>query len=276
MGLPQELVDYIMDILYSDLHTLKACSLTCKSMFVSTRHLIHQTLHLTPRNNQSILTREEKPRYQGQDYHDVELRFLSFMGERGLLRYVQYLHIRMFLGTFTPDTLLPHIHHFQSLDRVHTITIDHYDTVKWATHHDTCFVHFYPTLTTLTLRRPLGHYRLVLQFALQFPNLDNLSLEWMEGKHTQSGVAVPAIVGQFPPLCGNLRLAGLDDGAIHWPINFAHDIRNKVNFRSVELEGSLGDNAQYILNACAGTIENLTLVPRGFGASHFFPFGMEE
>ena len=64
MGLPQELVDHIMDMLYVDLQALKACSLTCKAMFSSTRHLIHQTLCLNVRNNNSILTREEKDKHR--------------------------------------------------------------------------------------------------------------------------------------------------------------------------------------------------------------------
>ena len=57
MGLPQELVDYTMNMLHDDLRTLKACSLTCKAMFPSTQHLIHRTLCLTRQNNQSVLTR---------------------------------------------------------------------------------------------------------------------------------------------------------------------------------------------------------------------------
>ena len=45
MGLPQEIVDHIMDMLQNDVIALKACSLTCKVMFVSARHLIHHTLY---------------------------------------------------------------------------------------------------------------------------------------------------------------------------------------------------------------------------------------
>ena len=135
MGLPQELVDHIVDTLHEDLPALKACSLTCKAMFASTRHLIHQTLCLTPRNNERVLTREEeeKLRRLKQGYQDVQLRFLSYAGERGLLQYTRKIYIsRCFrrvaipAGAFTPDTLLPHIHHFRSLDRVHAITIEWY------------------------------------------------------------------------------------------------------------------------------------------------------
>jgi hypothetical protein len=263
MGLPQELVDHIVEMLYDDICALKACSLTCKTMFASTRHLIHQTLYLTPQNDQRLLTREEESRYQGQDRLDAQLRFLSYVGERGFLRYTRQVQIRGF-HPFTPSILLPHLHHFQSLDRVHTLTIDHYNTDLWETHYKSCFVHFYPTLTTLTLRHPFGHYRLVLKFALLFQNLENLNLEWPGSDRIPEGVAVPAIVDQFPPLRGHLRVVGIR-GAIWWPKGFARELQNGISFRSVEIEDSSADYTQDILNACAGTLESLTLVPRGFG-----------
>ena len=100
MGLPQELVGHIMDILQDDKRDLEACSLTCKAMFVSTRHLIHQTLHVTRETNVRILTRAEKRR-EPQDCHELALRLLSFMGERGLLRYARHLNICTGL-TFCP------------------------------------------------------------------------------------------------------------------------------------------------------------------------------
>ena len=39
------------------------------------------------------------------------------------------------------------------------------------------FTQFYPTLMILTLHYPTKHYRFVLQFILQFPNLENLTPE---------------------------------------------------------------------------------------------------
>ena len=263
MDLPQELVDYIMDMFYDDIRTLKACSLTCKAMFASTRHLIHQTLYLTPQNNQSILTQEEKSRYQGQDRLDIELRFLSYLGERGFLLYSQQVHIHGF-QPLAPGILLPHLQHFQSLERIHTLLIDHYDTDLWATHYKSCFIHFYPTLTALILRHPFGRHQLVLQFALQFPNLENLSLEWPKSDHMQQDETIPPIIDQPPPLRGHLRLVALS-GALRWPTGFVQELWNRINFRSVEIEESSAGYAQDMLNAGAGTIESLILVPRGFG-----------
>jgi hypothetical protein len=241
MGLPQEVVDNIMDIFHDDLHTLKACSLTCKAMFASTRHLIHQTLHLTRRNNEKVLTEEEL--FQSPGYH--ELRLVSYMAECGLLQYTRRIHVGD-PGIFIPDTLLPHIHHFQSLDRVHTLIIEHYDAVLWAKHYDTCFVHFYPTLTSLTLSRPFGHSRALLRFALQFPNLENLCFEWSRGRE-------------------GTKLLRLAFSAITQPSeDFSHEVREGINFRSVEFESDFHDShAQHILNTCAHALENVTIAFHG-------------
>ena len=128
-----------------------------------------------------------------------------------------------------------------------------------------CFAHFYPSLTSLTLRRPYGYYRLPLQFVLQFPNLENLCLEWMVGRqHPESGSTAPIIVGQSPPLRGNLRLAGYGT-VVRWIMDFVHELPNGVNFRSVELEDFFGKDAQFALKACAKTLENLTIVPHSTG-----------
>lgn len=257
MGLPQELIDYIMDILHDDLQTLKASSLTCKAMFASSRHLIHQTLHLTRRNNEKILTQGDL--CQSLSY--CELRLVSYMGECGFLQYTRQVHVRD-PGIFIPNTLLPHIQHFQSLDRVHTLIIEHYDAVLWAKHYKSCFVHFYPTLTSLTLRRPFGRCRTLLRFALQFPNLEHLCFEWLRGE--EGSQPVPATADRFPPARGHLRLTF--GALIRPPEDFVHvhELRNRISFRSAQFESDFYDiHAQHMLNMCAHTLENLTIESPG-------------
>lgn len=277
MGLPQEVVDNITDMLHDDIQALRACSLTCKAMFASTRRLIHQTLHLTKRNNERVFIREEteNPFSWGWIYSDdVELNFMSYVGERGFLRYTRQVHVHNSC-LFTPDTLQPHLHHFQSLRQVHTLTIDSYNAITWESHYTTCFIHFYPTLTSLTLHRPSGHHRHILQFVLQFPNLENLCLEWPQSGLIPPGVTVPTIVDQFPPLRGHLRLAGLD-GLVQRLMDSAYKPQNWIKFRSVELEDSFDGHAhaQHILNMCAGTLENLTITPRGIGTHRVSLFSL--
>ena len=74
MGLPQEMVDRIVETLQNDMRALKACSLTCKAMFVPARYLIHQTLHVTSDISQRIFTPEEKKRYKRGGRRELELR----------------------------------------------------------------------------------------------------------------------------------------------------------------------------------------------------------
>ena len=276
LGLPQELIDHILDMLRDDFRSLKACSLTCKAMFASTRPLIHQTLYLTVANNQSILTRREKEKLRASktDYNRLALRFVSHMGERGLFQYTRRIYILYFW--FTPHILLPHLRHFQTLDRVHTLTIEFCSSRswRWGTYHKTCFVHFYPTLTSLTIRCPVGNSQSILQFALQFPNLENLSLERVE-RPEWSDLCWPDFndFDRPPPLCGNLRLAGCET-IEQWPVDPAHQLSSIVHFRSVELMDFLpGAPATHILNTCAHNLEDLTVVPHITGSinSHSLP-----
>jgi hypothetical protein len=270
MGLPQDLVGHIVDTLHDDLSALKACSLTCKAMFALTRHLIHQTLCLTPRNGETVSARGEGKRLLRLERRneDVQFRFLSDMGERGLLQYIRKIYIPSARqgdvhdnSTFTPDALRPYMHHFKSLDRVHAITIDLYDSGVWARHYRSCFAHFYPTLTSLTLRRPLGHHRRVLQFVLQFPNLENLCLEWPDGDvgRARPNLTAPTIVDPSSLPHGQFRLAHID-GADHWPTRFAYELQTRFNFRSLELKDSFGDRGQHLLNVAADTIQNLMII----------------
>lgn len=262
MGLPQELVDHIVGVLHNDFRALTACSLTCKSMFASTRPLIHETLRLTRRNNEDILTREERKRLRKKS-GKRELRFLSYMGERGLLQYVRCVDIQD-PAIYTPENLLPHLHHFRCLDRVHSLTIVHYNAVKWANHYKTCFIHLYPTLTSLALCNSFGSYQAIMQFALQFPNLENLTIELLQ----VGGMLDPTTtaIGQSPPLCGHLRLVGYDT-TTEWPgsTDLAHALLNGFNFRTVELEAFWGDRVQQMLQSCAHTLEDLTIIPHKTG-----------
>ena len=268
MGLPQELVNHTMNMLHGDLPALKACSLTCKAMFASTRHLIHKRLCLTVPTNQSVLTREEKSYHRERDRNDGELRFVSHMAERGLLRYTREVHI-LVPCRFTPEVLLPHLHHLRSLDRIRALTIEHfYAFVCQANEYKTPFTHFYSTLTSLTLRHSLGHFPLLLQFILQFPNLENLCIEWHE---EQFGLypAIPTFPHQSPPLCGHLRLLG-SDTVVEWLTDYTHELPDGINFRSVELEDFFCHRAQNLLDTCAHTLESLTITIRGTGAHRFF------
>ena len=263
LGLPQELINHILDMLRDDIRSLKACSLTCKAMFASTRPLIHQTLYLTILNNERVLTQREKGERDstiGRYY--LDLRFLSYMGEHGLLQYTRRVCICSY-NRFTPDISRPHLRHFQTLDRVHTLTIEYCYCPAWALerYHESCFAHFYPTLTSLAIRSPTEGSESILQFALQFPKLENLCLESAR-RAPLSGLCwpVPDNFCHPPPLCGHLRLLGYDT-MDQWPVDPSHELSGVIRFRSVELVDFLGEVATHILNTCAGSLEDLTVAP---------------
>ena len=260
MGLPQEVVDRIMDVLQDDTRTLKACSLTCKPMFASTRHLIHRTLCFSWENNRRIYALAENEGYTQGYHHGLKLSFLSFMGERDLLKYARHLDISVG-WVFSPWGLDPgRLRHFPSLDRIHTLTIHWYYTVIWANVNNTYFTHIYPTLTTLVLRSPIGYYRFVLQFALQFPNLENLTLDSLqEGTLVWPGASVLPLVTKSPPLCGHLQFADLSPMDPVWTREFAFDLPNGINFRSVEFCDVHWKHGQPVLDGCAGSLEELTV-----------------
>ena len=263
MGLPQELIDHIMDVLRNDFPSLKACSLTCKAMFASTRRLIHWTINLTERNNRNVLTPEELRRHNwGNPCDHTQLSILSHMGEGGLLRYARRVRIHTH-GRFTMGVLITHLHYFQSLDRVHTLSIAEFDAGSWLPHlHGTFFGHFYPTLTSLTLYEPLYNLHLLLQFVLQFPELENLCLVWPRSDGPKFNT--DPSVDHHPPLRGRLQLIGCDP-VDRWPADFVREFPNGMNFRMVELESFHGAYAQNVLDGCAHTLEDLTFASYSVG-----------
>ena len=204
-----------------------------------------------------------------------ELRFLSYVAKRGLPQYVRRVHICL-PRKFTPDNLLPQLHHFRSLDRVHTLTIEQFDPLRRVNHYPTCFAHFYPTLTSLALSHPLEYHRL-LRFALQLPHLENLCVEWWATMNLLPPPGFTVTIRQAPPLCGYLRLAGhntmprLDEYCVC-------ELPNTAKFRSVELENFSGNQAQHILSACAHALEYLSIILDGDSMHQllFFSLGMTK
>ena len=262
MGLPQEVVEHVMAMLQDDGDALKACSLTCKSMFASTRHLIHQTLYITKENNKRVFTPAEKKRYE-RDYQELALRFLSFMGERDLLKYARHLNIRIEY-MFAPCVLEPYLQHLQSLDKIHTLTIHFFTAPLWCgVSNVAVLTQFYPTLTTLVLHIPIDdhHHCRVLQFALQFPNLENLTLKYMwDESCLPADIPVLPMDTHPPPLRGHLRCAGLRPvKGPAWPLNVPFDLPNSTNFHSIEFQNVHWKQGQQILDGCAGSLEEFAV-----------------
>ena len=145
-----------MDMLCDDITPLKTCSLTCKVMFASTRHLIRQRLRLPTCGKLRILARAEKHRPQGWNPPPPPIlrRVLPYITKRGLLQYTRQTYIS--LSSYSSmNTILSHLHHLQSLDlnRVHNLSIEECYAPTLETHFKPSFIYSYPTVTSLTLTR---------------------------------------------------------------------------------------------------------------------------
>ena len=75
---------------------------------------------------------------------------------------------------------------------------------------------------------------------------------------------VPIAFEQSPPLRGHLRLAGHSSTSQEL-VDFTRELSNGLNFRSIELQALFGVRIQHILDACADTLEDLTIVPISSG-----------
>ena len=94
-GLPQEIVGHVASMLRDDLKSLKACSLTYKALFVSTRHGIHRGVSPTLENNWDSLTIPEKQRSIRGESFDIAIRILSRIAAHGLSPYACHLYIHL-------------------------------------------------------------------------------------------------------------------------------------------------------------------------------------
>ena len=120
------------------------------------------------------------------------------------------------------------------------------------------FGHFLPTVRSLTLARPIGSCRQVLFFIGSFQHLDDLTLYGYEPGPQQRGLQNDlTLVPPFaPPLRGRLEVSrvgvtGLLKDMIHLfgGVRFRHIVLFKVT------------ETQFLLSACAETLETLQLYP---------------
>ena len=251
--LPQEIVDHIVFVLRNDLKSLKACSLTCKAMFVTTRRLIHRRISLTSERNWEVLTLPEKQRYIREDRQGIAIKVLSTIAAHGLLQYGRHLFVDL-NKNFTPDNLQPFNHHFQCFDRIEELNIRWLHAQPFLVQFDTFFANFVPTLRSLHLDTPTGDTRDIMDFICRFPHLDDLTLR-MTSEAWMSPPSSP-VVKNMPPFRGRLKLHWFVD--LHgYMLRQLISLPGKRRFRSLDFRGI--EMGQPVIDACSGTIETLSI-----------------
>jgi hypothetical protein len=83
-------------------------------------------------------------------------------------------------------------------------------------------------------------------------------------------VTAPAVYDRPPPLRGHLRLVG-GESIVPCSMELVYELRNRINFRSVEFEELYGSHPQHILNGCARALEHLTIILRECGTYQLSP-----
>lgn len=258
--LPQEIVEHIVFMLGDDLKSLKACALTSKALFVSTRHIIHRRICLTSEQNWELLTLREKQRYIRDDRQGIAIKVLSAISAHGLLPYGRQLFINL-EKNFTPANLQPFNDHFQRFDRIQELSIYCLHTQGFLAQFDTFFANFVPTLRSLHLDTPIGDARDILAFICRFPNLDDLtfrmSSETFHGRRIWKSAPLSVVKNLPPKFRGRLKLGGISEWHTHI-LRQLMSLPGKRRFRFIDFRSCPSEVEQPIINACSGTIETLS------------------
>jgi len=252
-SLPQELVDEILGyLLPGNLHTLKACSLTCKRLFGATRPLIHQRLvclgsrpdPLKPKRH--LFGRHRRGRGAFERLVDAD--------RLGILRYTRRLTLRRANGFpgpyFYPRDLQEYLPQLRSIAKLDGLALDSFYLTHFTPGFDDFFGMFPNTLRHLDIRRPYCTEQQLLYFICQFPWLEDLTIV-SQATPPDTHVPIP-IIRQSPPLRGKLGLANtsleLSNGLAALP--------GGLHFRSIALAPC--QHSQAILAACGHTVTSIS------------------
>ena len=248
-NLPQELVDEILGYILDDSNALKACSLTCKSLFGATRPIIHQRAYFPP-----IPARLERPKPERSLFRlrrrvPEAFERLIEVDRSGLLRYTRHLTIQLW-GLFDPPSTQTYLPYLRPITNLHTLTLARFRVGSLIQVFHECFGTFTDTLRHLDIRNAYIADQQLLYIISQFRLLEDLTIVSPIGAYP--GHPVPAIT-QSPPLRGTLVFVQPDsrdfsDGLATFP--------GGLNFRSLELFRS--NDSRPVLDACGHSVTSIT------------------
>ena len=254
-GLPSLPDDVIYEILgLLDLESLKSCSLTGQAISRSAKLFLHRTLYLTPRDRLGL------PRESNTPGNWNEFKGLPALGQRGLLQHTRHLSIFLGRNPLFPYDLQPHIQWLRTLTNLRSIKTRWLDIPSFIPKMEEYFGAFFETLQSLELEYPRGDHKQILYFVCQFPNLRDLKIKGTQDHiHSMRNSGPHFDIKTIPPLDGILDLelnTGGDKGA-HLVLNEL--ITLPIKFRTLKLLGCSGTNSQLLANACAPSLECMSL-----------------
>jgi len=243
--LPYEIVEMITAHLIHDLHTLKACSLTCRCWYSAAAALIHHTLTLTG---------------SGRWRETNQLELLSKLHKLGLVPLVREIRMRQFRGE--SPWLVPwvfddlHLRYFSTFSNVHTLKLQEVDLNPFIPGIERYFKHLSPALRSITLLEPWSTPRRLSYFLSLFTNLDDIII-----RNTSEYVLPTTIPDTELVLFSKPKLQGrllLDN--FRWADTWTHLITwcGGLRFHYMSLRRS-GGSIPILLEACSESLETLRI-----------------
>lgn len=256
-GLPQEIVDEILEYLENDMRTLKACSLTCKGLFRSARRIIHRRLRVVGPGKAITVDELELQEYEAANRS--QLRTLSEAAKCGLFHYAWELTIRVG-EEFTPDNLRPYLPQFQSFTRLTSLTLHHFDPTPFLPVFEQHFGHLAQQMRSLKFVYPPGPQDDMMYFISQFPNLDDLGFNSFPQHNLDPSKEYNlSSIQSSPTLGGTLQVTSTNA----WRTNSLESLTrlpSGLRFRSIEFLHCTGINPDVIIRECTSTLQTLTHV----------------
>ena len=241
--LPQEIVDMIIAYLIHDASTLRACSLTCYSLYIASVPHIHPTLYVT----------------LGHKNQNLEWAWSSRM--LNLFPFVEtvQIHSGHTSSIFSPRIFNPRtLSQFSALTNVSRLEIQKVDIPSFMRCTQPYLGHFLPTVRSLTLSAPQGSRRQIIFFIGLFQNLQNLSLfDSTLGIEEREPADDLTLIPSFtPPLRGRLMVWRVARVGL-----WKDMVRLLGGIQFTDLIIYDVDEAQFLLSACADTLQSVRLYP---------------
>lgn len=230
----------IIPYLARDLRSLKACSLTCRSLSIAAAPHLHHTLTLT----------ENRP-----EFNRSRLEPLSRLHKLDIMSLVREIRVKQGGGTnswFVPGAFSSlNLRYFYAFARVHTLKIQNMRVYRFL---PAVKRYFPPTIRSIALYDPCCTPRQLSYFLSRFPNLDNVDIERIVACVPDTTVPVTELAPpSAPTLRGRLSLSEFP--LVDTWTRFT-TLCGGLRFRHMDLVKS-ANCVPTLLEACAETLESI-------------------
>ena len=238
-----------------DVRSLRACSLTCYSLYIAAVPHLHHTL--TVGINPYVHSLQARPptypsRWSNCIQHTNKLDLLPFVKKLRICDTFVYC----FSGLYPELASCSLLHKFPALSNVRELLIEYLDISTFTQRPQQLFRHFLPTVQSLALMKPKGSHRQIIYFIGLFQHLEDLELHPRDPELKQEySVDDLTLIPHFaPPLRGRLTILFSNKVEL---VGDMISLFGGLRFRSMHL--SFVDGMQLLLGACAETLETLRL-----------------